>query len=94
MNGMVPSLLLVAVGRAYTYSKLIHGIAIKITLAAVSLTSLEDQMCEWVPGAEKSPDRVDALVWALSQLILIGVQSQQPYETYLGMSFSSWGTRI
>lgn len=28
---------------------------------------LEDQMCEWVPGA-KSPDRVDALVWALHYL--------------------------
>lgn len=27
-------------------------------------------MCEWVPGAEKSPDRVDALVWALSTLDL------------------------
>jgi len=27
---------------------------------------LEDEMCEWVPGAEKSPDRVDALVWAIS----------------------------
>lgn len=29
---------------------------------------LEDQLCEWVPGAEKSPDRLDALVWALSKL--------------------------
>ncbi len=28
---------------------------------------LEDQMCEWVPG-EKSPDRMDALVWALTEL--------------------------
>jgi phage terminase large subunit-like protein len=31
---------------------------------------LEDQLCEWVPGAEKSPDRVDALVYALSMLNL------------------------
>ena len=31
---------------------------------------LEDQQCEWVPGAEKSPDRVDALVWALTSLDL------------------------
>jgi len=31
---------------------------------------LEDQMCEWVPGAEKSPDRVDALVWAVTALDL------------------------
>jgi predicted phage terminase large subunit-like protein len=29
---------------------------------------LEDQLCEWVPGVEKSPDRLDALVWALTKL--------------------------
>lgn len=29
---------------------------------------LEDQMCEWVPGEGKSPDRVDALVWAITEL--------------------------
>lgn len=28
---------------------------------------LEDQMCEWVPG-DKSPDRMDALVWAVTEL--------------------------
>jgi phage terminase large subunit-like protein len=31
---------------------------------------LEDQLCEWIPGAEKSPDRIDALVYALSMLDL------------------------
>lgn len=30
---------------------------------------LEDQMCHWVPGM-KSPDRLDALVWALTELML------------------------
>ncbi len=30
---------------------------------------LEDQMVEWVPGM-KSPDRLDALVWAIYELIL------------------------
>lgn len=30
---------------------------------------LEDQMCNWIPG-EKSPDRMDALVWALTELML------------------------
>ncbi len=30
---------------------------------------LEDQMCEWEPGL-KSPDRMDALVWALTHLFL------------------------
>lgn len=29
-----------------------------------SLAELEDQMCSWVPGESRSPDRVDALVWA------------------------------
>lgn len=37
---------------------------------------LEDQLCEWVPGAEKSPDRLDALVWAISFLINVGTQPQ------------------
>lgn len=28
---------------------------------------LEDQMCQWTPG-DKSPDRLDALVWAITEL--------------------------
>ena len=32
-----------------------------------ALPDLEDQMCEWVPGDE-SPDRMDALVWAITEL--------------------------
>jgi phage terminase large subunit-like protein len=28
---------------------------------------LEDQMCQWQPGGD-SPDRIDALVWALTEL--------------------------
>ena len=31
------------------------------------LAALEDQLCTWEPGGE-SPDRLDALVWALSEL--------------------------
>jgi predicted phage terminase large subunit-like protein len=32
---------------------------------------LEDQMCNWVPtGADHSPDRLDALVWAITELVL------------------------
>lgn len=30
---------------------------------------LESQLCEWVPG-EKSPDRMDAEVWAITELML------------------------
>ena len=34
-----------------------------------SLPDLEDQMCDWAPAtSDKSPDRVDALVWALTEL--------------------------
>jgi len=29
---------------------------------------LENQMCEWTPLADGSPDRLDALVWALTEL--------------------------
>jgi phage terminase large subunit-like protein len=34
-----------------------------------TLSRLEDQMCDYVPGVtEDSPDRMDALVWALTEL--------------------------
>jgi phage terminase large subunit-like protein len=39
---------------------------------------LEDQMCEWEPGTGKSPDRVDALVWALTSLNLLQKFSVSP----------------
>ena len=35
--------------------------------------TLEDQLCSWVPGGP-SPDRLDALVWALTELV---VQNRQ-----------------
>jgi len=38
---------------------------------------LEDQLCSWVPG-EKSPDRLDALVWALSELMLGAPEYSKP----------------
>lgn len=31
---------------------------------------LEDQQCQWVPGDADSPDRMDAVVWALTELML------------------------
>jgi phage terminase large subunit-like protein len=36
---------------------------------------LEDQMCTWLPG-EDSPDRMDALVWALTELFLEADEDQ------------------
>lgn len=33
---------------------------------------LEDQLCAWTPASGQSPDRLDALVWALTELMLTG----------------------
>jgi phage terminase large subunit-like protein len=41
-----------------------------------SLATLEDQLTTWVPGAADSPDRLDALVHAMTSL-LIGKQTQR-----------------
>ncbi len=38
---------------------------------------LEDQLCSWVPG-EDSPDRLDATVWAFTDLMLGGTEYQKP----------------
>lgn len=35
-----------------------------------SFPDLEDQLCGWVPGEGESPDRLDALVWAITELML------------------------
>ena len=35
-----------------------------------ALTTLEDQMCAWIPATNDSPDRVDALVYACTYLLL------------------------
>lgn len=35
---------------------------------------LEDQMCAWVPDVSASPDRLDALVWALTELMIDGAR--------------------
>lgn len=38
-----------------------------------TFAELEDQMCDWSPDSgKKSPDRMDALVWALTKLMLVG----------------------
>jgi len=43
-----------------------------------SFPELEDQMCHWVPG-EDSPDRMDALVWAITEL-MIADNTPAPFE--------------
>ncbi len=39
-----------------------------------ALPELEDQLCTWVPGEARSPDRLDALVWALTELAFGSVE--------------------
>jgi len=43
---------------------------------AGTFSELESQMTSWVPGDADSPDRLDALVWALTELILEGGSGQ------------------
>lgn len=55
-----------------------------------SLAKLEDQMCEWIPGMP-SPDRVDACVWAITELM--GISRHVPIvipDTEAGIS--KWKT--
>jgi phage terminase large subunit-like protein len=56
---------------------------------AQTLEVLEDQMCTFVPGAPQSkdtgsPDRLDALVWALTDLVISPVIVSSPVQ------FSDW----
>lgn len=44
--------------------------------------NLEDQLCGWVPG-ETSPDRLDALVWALTDLMLGAPPSVGSMDSYM-----------
>jgi phage terminase large subunit-like protein len=43
-----------------------------------SLPELEDEMCGWVPEDAKSPDRMDALVWAMTDLMIGAVAPSAP----------------
>ncbi|HZC07404.1 MAG TPA: terminase family protein [Ktedonobacterales bacterium] len=42
-----------------------------------AFAELEDQLCQWTQG-EKSPDRLDALVWALTALMLSSEEDDMP----------------
>ena len=46
---------------------------------------LEDQLCEWEPG-DKSPDRLDALVWAITELMLGEVEPVEDIVEYDAMA--------
>ncbi len=45
---------------------------------------LEDQLCEWVPG-DTSPDRLDALVWAFTELMLLDEEPEDTVVVYDSM---------
>jgi phage terminase large subunit-like protein len=45
-----------------------------------SFPELEDQMTTWVPGEEDSPDRMDALVWGITELFLDEGEEDQIVE--------------
>lgn len=47
-----------------------------------TLGTLEDQLVQWQPGVAKSPDRLDALVYALSELMLNSRTRQQGWAMY------------
>jgi phage terminase large subunit-like protein len=51
-----------------------------------SLYTLENQLMEYIPAtAKKSPDRLDAMVWALTELApSIGLKSAGVVSTYFG----------
>ena len=41
---------------------------------------LEEEMCSWVPGDRDSPNRLDALVWAMTEL-MDNMPSDKPPES-------------
>lgn len=41
------------------------------------LSQLEDQLCSWLPDVSASPDRLDAMVWALTELMIDGARQPQ-----------------
>ena len=57
---------------------------------AGSLTILEDQLCGWVPDISDSPDRLDALVWALTDLMIDGAKSAPAVAPISLTQVSQW----
>ncbi len=39
-------------------------------------TELEDQLCSFSPGSKNSPDRLDSLVYAITELLVVGQRPQ------------------
>lgn len=54
---------------------------------------LEDQQCHWVPGEGASPDRVDAMVWAMTKLFNLD-QKEKEVETSTVVVYDTIGEMI
>jgi phage terminase large subunit-like protein len=60
-----------------------------------TFAALEEQMTGWDPmSSDRSPDRIDALVWAVTELIGAGMQQEQVYETFIGIGCVSDSMRV
>jgi predicted phage terminase large subunit-like protein len=61
---------------------------------------LEDELCSWIPGEGESPDRLDALVWAITELMLgsggpariLVPRGRIPGVRVRGMDYGRFGT--
>jgi phage terminase large subunit-like protein len=51
---------------------------------------LEDQLCTWVPNEGHSPDRLDALVWGLTDLMIDGQRTAPPVVPFSLEQSSPW----
>mgnify|MGYP001183100738 CR=1 FL=1 len=51
---------------------------------------LEDQLCSWVPDQSASPDRLDALVWALTELMISGPKEAPAVVPFSMTAPSKW----
>ncbi len=54
---------------------------------------LEDQLCSWVPGVGPSPDRLDALVWAFTELLVDGQRKAPVVVPFSAEQSSPWSIR-
>lgn len=54
---------------------------------------LEDQLCSWVPDHAVSPDRLDALVWGVTELIVDGARKAPTVAPFSMTAPSQWKVR-
>jgi phage terminase large subunit-like protein len=45
-----------------------------------TFAELEDQLCGWTPDSGDSPDRLDALVWAFTELMVMNTTPDWGYD--------------